>query len=606
VSAAVDSPERNSAGSGAGAGLSGASAGPGAAADPGTAGAGVSVRAGAGALWHVAAMGRPVSAGLLLAVLVGAAASAASVGLAATSAWLISRAAEQPPVLYLLVAITAVRAFGIGRGILRYGERLAAHDAAFRVLAEIRSAVYVRLVRLAPGGLADLRSGDLMARLVDDTDGLADVWLRVLLPFAAGGVVCLGTVVMIGCLVPAAGLVLAATLLAVALGAPAAALAVSRAAERHIAPARGELAGMALDLLQGAPEVLAAGAVARTLGTVLESNGRLAAAERRAARGAGVGSFVAALAAGVAVWLGLVLAIGAARDGALGGVAIAVVALTPIAIHEAVAPLVQAARGVPGLAASATRVADVLGRPDPVREPARPSPLPGAPYGLRARGLRLRYPGATVDAVAGLDLEIAAGRRVLVTGASGSGKSTLAAALLRFLDPAGGLLQLVGREGAVDVTAVSGDEVRRCIGFCAQDPHVFDATIGDNLRLARTAATDAEIGGALVRAQLSAWVESLPAGLETQIGERGARLSAGQRQRLALARALLADAPILLLDEPTEHLDEPTARAFVADLEAAGAGRTVVVLTHRPDLFPAQGGWQHAADLGALQPASSA
>lgn len=559
---------------------------------------GVGVRAGARALRRVAALGRPVAARLLLAVLVGAAASAASVGLLATSAWLISRAAERPPVLYLLVAVTAVRAFGVGRGVLRYLERLAAHDAAFRVLAELRSAVYVRLTRLAPGGLTDLRSGDLMARLVNDTDGLADLWLRVLLPFAVAGTVGLGAVVMIGCLVPAAGLVLAATLVAVALGAPAAALVVSRVAERRIAPARGELASAALDLLQGAPELFAAGATPRALDTVLASSRRLATAERRAARGAGAGSLVAGLAAGIAVWLSLVLAIDAARAGTLAGVAIAVVALTPIAIHEAVAPVAPAAREVPGLAASAARVTDVLDRPDPVREPARPSRPPGAPYGLRARGLRLRYPGAAVDAVAGLDLEIAAGGRAFVTGASGSGKSTLAAALLRFLDPAGGVLQLVGRQGAADITTVSGDDVRQCIGYCAQDPHVFDATVGDNLRLARPGATDMEIREAMVRAQLDAWVDSLPAGLETQVGERGARLSAGQRQRLSLARALLAGAPILLLDEPTEHLDEPAARAFVADLEVVSASRTVVVLTHRPDLFPAHGGWQHAADLG--------
>jgi thiol reductant ABC exporter CydC subunit len=546
----------------------------------------------------VAALGRPVAARLLLAVLVGAAASAASVGLLSTSAWLISRAAERPPVLYLLVAVTAVRAFGVGRGVLRYLERLAAHDAAFRVLAELRSAVYVRLTRLAPGGLTDLRSGDLMARLVNDTDGLADLWLRVLLPFAVAGTVGLGAVAMIGCLVPAAGFVLAATLVAVALGAPAAALVVSRAAERRIAPARGELASAALDLLQGAPELFAAGATPRALDTVLASSRRLATAERRAARGAGAGSLVAGLAAGIAVWLSLVLAIDAARAGTLAGVAIAVVALTPIAIHEAVAPVAPAAREVPGLAASAARVTDVLDRPDPVREPARPSRPPGPPYGLRARGLRLRYAGAAVDAVAGLDLEIAAGGRAFVTGASGSGKSTLAAALLRFLDPAGGVLQLVGRQGAADITTVSGDDVRQCIGYCAQDPHVFDATVGDNLRLARPGATDMEIREAMVRAQLDAWVDSLPAGLETQVGERGARLSAGQRQRLSLARALLAGAPILLLDEPTEHLDEPAARAFVADLEVVSARRTVVVLTHRPDLFPAHAGWQHAADLG--------
>ena len=561
--------------------------------------------AGARALRRVAALGRPVAGRLLLAVAAGAAAAGASVGLATTSAWLISRAAERPPVLYLLVAVTAVRAFGIGRGVFRYAERLAAHDAAFRVLAELRTTAYARMVRLAPGGLADFRSGDLLARIVNDIDGLADVWLRVLLPGAAAGLVSVAAVGIVAWLVPAAGLVLAGSVGIVAVAAPLAALVVSRAAERELAPARGALADAAIDLLQGAPELLTAGAAAGALRPVSDADARLAAAERRAALGAGVGTLVAGFAAGVAVWLSLVLAIGAARDGAIGGVVIAVVALTPIALHQIVAPLVPATRQLPALAASAVRVTDVLDRPDPVREPAEPATPPPPPYGLRARGLRLRYPSAGTDAVRGLDLEIPAGTRAIVTGPSGSGKSTLAAALLRFLDPARGSLELVGADGAAEITTLAGDAVRACIGYCEQDPHVFDATLGENVRLARPAATDAELRDALARAQLTLWVDSLPDGLATQVGERGARLSAGQRQRLALARALLADRPVLLLDEPTEHLDEPAARAFVADLEAAAADRTVIVLTHRPDLFAEAAGWFRAADLGA-PPASGA
>ena len=537
------------------------------------------------ALRAVLAIGRPITLRLLLALVAGAGAAAASIGLAATSAWLISRAAEEPPILTLMVAVTAVRAFGITRGVLRYAERLAAHDAAFRVLGELRGTMYARLARLAPAGLAELRSGDLLTRMVGDVDGLADLWLRVLLPYGSIAIVGVATVLLVWSLVPGAGLALAAGLLVTAVGAPLAASAVARRAERGLAPARGSLADAALDLLRGAPEILATGAAPRAIAGVAEVDARLAAAERRSALGAGIGGLAAGLAAGASTWLALLLGIVAVRDGSLAGVALAVVALTPIAIHEVAAPLVPAARQVPRLAASAARVVDVIRRPDPVPEPAEPLAVPGGPLGLRARGLRLRYPGASVDALAPLDLDVPAGVRVVVTGPSGSGKSTFAAACLRFLEPAAGSLELVGEHGTVDVRAATGDDVRRAVGLCEQDPHVFDATVADNLRLARPGAPDQELEAALAAARLLDWVRSLPEGLATPVGEHGSRLSGGQRQRLALARALLADVRILVLDEPTEHLDEPTARAFVADLDAAVAGRTLLVLTHRPELF---------------------
>ena len=226
--------------------------------------------------------------------------------------------------------------------------------------------------------------------------------------------------------------------------------------------------------------------------------------------------------------------------------------------------------------------------------------MPAGQLGIRARGLRLRYPGATVDALAAVDLDVPAGARFLVTGPSGAGKTTLAAACLRFLEPAGGSLELVGADGSLDVRLADGDDVRRAVGLCEQDPHIFDASIADNLRLARPGAPDDELEAALASARLLDWVRSLPDGLATPVGEHGARLSGGQRQRLALARALLANVRILILDEPTEHLDEPTARAFVADLGAVAPGRTLLVLTHRPELFGGPG-WTRGPELGAVR-----
>jgi thiol reductant ABC exporter CydC subunit len=541
------------------------------------------------ALLAILQVGRPVTPRLGLALLAGIGAAGSAIGLAATSAWLISKAAQQPPILTLFVAVTSVRAFGIARGVLRYAERLAAHDAAFRVLAELRTTVYARLVVLAPAGLAELRSGDLLARLVGDVDGLADLWLRVLLPYGSAIAVAAGTVALIGWLVPGAGLAVAAGLVLTAIGAPLAASIVARRAERSLAPARGELAATAMDVLQGAPEILAAGASARAIEGVRVVDARLAAADRRSAFGAGVGGLVAGIAGGASTWVALVLGIVAVRGGRLDVVALAVVALTPITIHEVVAPLAPAARQLPRLGASAGRLLDVLLRPDAVPEPETPLPVPGGPLGIRARGLRLRYPGAAGDALLLAALDVPAGARVVVTGPSGAGKSTLAAACLRFLEPTAGTLELTVPDGSVDVRRCEGDAVRAAVGLCEQDPHIFDATIADNLRLARPGAPNGELEEALASARLLDWVRSLPDGLLTPVGEHGSRLSGGQRQRLALARALLADVRVLILDEPTEHLDEPTARAFIADLEVVASGRTLLVLTHRPGLFERPG-----------------
>jgi thiol reductant ABC exporter CydC subunit len=531
-------------------------------------------------LRRVIGLARPVRARLGLAVLAGVGAAGAAVGLTATSAWLISRASEQPPVLYLMVAIVAVRAFGIGRAALRYAERLASH-------AGLRSDAYRRLERLAPAGLAEYRSGDLVARLVGDIDSLADVWLRVLLPYAVVGIAGVGAVLLVAFLVPLAGAALAVTLLVTAAGAPLAASAVARRAERRIVPARGELAAAALELLHGAPEILMNGALERRMADIGALDRRLRGAEAGSANGAGIGALVAGLAGGAAVWLGLVTGVVAVRNGLLGGVALAVVVLTPIAVHELAAGLAPAAQQLSRLRIASARVAEVLDRPDPVREPARPAACPGAPYGLRIRGLRARYRTDGPDILDGVDLELPAGGRALITGPSGSGKSTLAAVLLRFLDPSGGTVELRGADGAADLASLSGDDVRRIVGLCAQDVHVFDTTIAENIRLARPGATEAELRAALRAARLDDWVDSLPAGLDTPVGEHGARLSGGQRQRLGLARALLADWPVIIFDEPTEHLDEPTAAALTADLLAAAAGRTAIFISHRPELMAA-------------------
>jgi thiol reductant ABC exporter CydC subunit len=514
---------------------------------------------------------------LTLAVAAGAVASVAAIALTATSAWLISRASQRPPVLDLTVAVVAVQAFALSRSVFRYLERLVSHDAALRVLANMRVTAYRRLERLAPAGLPAFRSGDLVSRLVADVDAIADRWLRVVLPYLTAAVAGAGTVCFLALLLPSAALVLAVSLVVAAVVAPWAAGAAARQAERRIAPRRGELTVASLDLLRGCAELVAFGAAEASLDRAAAADAALSQAEGRSALGRGIAAAVTALVAGASVWACLVLGVSAVRSGALPGVVLAVVVLTPLAAHEVFGVLAPAAQQLPRIRASSVRVQEVLRQPDPVREPVSPQAAPAPPYDLRIEGLSARWDPAGPDVLRGIDLTVPAGRRVAVVGPSGAGKTTLAMVLMRFLDPSAGRVTL----GGTDITALDGDTVRTIVGLCAQDAHVFDTTLGENLRLARREATDEQIRVALGRAGLLDWVEGLPAGLNTDVGEFGVRLSGGQRQRLSLARVLLADFPVLVLDEPTEHLDEQTADELTRDLLAATEGRTIVLITHR-------------------------
>ncbi|MEU2788559.1 thiol reductant ABC exporter subunit CydD [Streptomyces sp. NPDC007100] len=514
-----------------------------------------------------------------LALLLGSLATGSAVGLMATSGWLISRAAQHPPVLYLMVAVTATRAFGIGRAVFRYAERLVAHDAVFRMLADVRVAVFQRLERLAPAGLRDRSSGDLLSRLVADVDAVQDYFLRWLLPVGAAVVVGAGSVGFTAWLLPEAGAVLAVGLLLAGVGVPALSAALARRAERQLSPARGVLSTRVVDLLTGTAELTVSGALASRIDRARRADRDLTRIASRSAAAAGAGAGLSALLCGLTVAAAAAVGVQAVHAGRLEGVCLAVVVLTPLAAFEAVAGLPLAVQYRQRTRRAAERVFEVLDAPEPVTEPAGTAavPVPDSPFPLVVEGLTARYAGQRVPALDSVGFTLSAGRRLAVVGPSGSGKTTLAQVLLRFLDRESGSYTLSG----VDAADAAGDAVRRRVGLCAQDAHIFDSSIRENLRLARTGADEDALWGALAQARLAGWVRSLPDGLDTMVGEHGARLSGGQRQRLALARALLADFPVLVLDEPAEHLDLGTADALTADLLAATEGRTTVLITHR-------------------------
>ena len=400
--------------------------------------------------------------------------------------------------------------------------------------------------------------------------------LRVVLPYAASILAATGALLLAAFLLPAAAAVIAVALLVGGVLVPWLATRAGRQAEARNAALRGRLTTEVVDVLVGSGDLLAYGHAADAVAAARRTDAELTAGSGTAARTAGLAAGLAQLATGLAVIGVVVVAVPAVRDGSLPGVDLAVLALLPLALHEAVALLPPAALAFGRVNASARRVFDIIDAPLVVHEPGSPAPLAGGPRALTLRGVTARWAPDAPPAIADIDLDLPPGRRVAIVGPSGAGKSTLAAVILRFLDHEGTL-----RCDGVEMRDLSDDDVRGVLAAMTQDTHVFDTSVAENLRLARRDASDEELVAALTAARLDQWVASLPQGLATPLGAHGTGTSGGEAQRLALARALVADRPVLVLDEPTEHLDPATAESLAADLLDVSQGRTTVYVTHR-------------------------
>ncbi|MFM1964373.1 MAG: hypothetical protein RL134_98 [Actinomycetota bacterium] len=511
---------------------------------------------------------------LAVAALFGVIASASTVALLGTSGWLISYAAELPPVLSLSVAAVMVRSFALSRSVFRYLERLMGHDAAFRSLTDLRVTIYERLERLSPVGLLRFGRGDLLARLVADVDAALDLPLRVVLPWVQAALVSAATVAFLVWLVPGAGLALGVVLFLGLVIVPWIVARIASRAERRLAPTRGALTASVVSSLDGAADLLAFGAVDAALADIDRRDAELTSVARRESAGLGLGVGLSTALQGAAVVACLVAAIPAVVDGRIGPAWLAVAALLPLAAYDVVATLPSSALAYQRVRGSAQRINEVLDAPDPVHDPRDPQPLPRPPLPLQCRRLIAAWTDEPI--LRGIDLDVASGERVAVVGPSGAGKSTLAMVLLRFLDYSGS----VALDGT-QLRDLSSDEVREDIGLLTQDAHIFDTTVRENLHLGAPRATDDDVRAVLARVGLAGWLLHLPRGLDTDLGPHGVAISGGERQRLALARLLLAERRLLVLDEPTEHLDPQTADALTDDLLAVTAGRSTLLITHR-------------------------
>ncbi len=513
------------------------------------------------------------------ALALGVLASGSAVALLATSSWLIARAAEQPPILFLGFAIVGVRAFALGRAVFRYLERLIAHDAAFRALGTLRVSVFRRLLPVAPDGLRGVRRGDLLTTLVRDVDALQDVPLRVLQPIVTALIVAGLAVVGVWWVTPAAGIALLSGLVVTTIAATALMAGLTREADARIAPLRARLADAVLEYLTRWETLRAFGADGERRERVVALDGELRRAQTRQSAAAGSVAAIFTAGAGATLLLALVVTEPAFVAGAITGPVLALLVLVPLAVFELVAALPGALSAWWRVRASADRIAAIVPAVTP-REiptpPDHPAAVPDGPISIRLRGVTARWPGESRSALMPIDLDLAPGDRLVVEGSSGAGKTSLAHVLVRFLDYEGEYLL-----GGVDARTLHPDDVRARVVLCEQSPHLFDESIRQNLLFARDTATDDELRAVLERVGLGPWCTAR-GGLDAPVGERGRLVSGGEAQRIALARALLTDAPVLVLDEPTANVDPDRAESLLDELLGAAASpeRAILVISH--------------------------
>ena len=512
--------------------------------------------------------GGPLARSLLLGIL----GAGSALALAALSAWLITRAWQMPPVLSLSVAVTAVRALGISRGLFRYLERLATHDLAFDAMSTARSRLYLALAGGPAGYSVGLRRGELLSRTGTDVDEIGNALIRAIIPIGVSIVVSGAAVAIMAFVSLSAALVLAIALLVSGVVAPWLAVRGAQMAARAEAAAQTRNAGAIMTLLDHAAELAVAG---RRDALLDESRAAESEATEAADRGATQGAWASAavpLAVGISVLAAALVGIGLADT--VSPMALGVLILLPLSAFESTGPMTEAAMQLQRSRNSARRIMAMIDRAGDFEVPTHSAAVGTGRDAVMARGLRWGWPGGDVfGGDDGVDLDIEPGSRIAIVGPSGCGKSTLLLTLAGLLPPVAGTLTRPGND----------DTIR----YFAEDGHIFTTSVRENLLVSRGDAPGAMIADVIDRVGLGEWVAGLPQGVDTPLDAGADSISGGQRRRLLLARALINKAPVLLLDEPGENLDRADSDRLQRELldtshaALVETDRAVVVVTHR-------------------------
>lgn len=514
---------------------------------------------------------RPFWRGMILAIVLGALTILSSIGLMATSTWLISKSALRPSIADLGVSVVLVRFLGISRGVFRYLERLVAHDTTFRILARLRVIFYSALEPLAPARLSEHHSGDLLAGVIADVDTLQDVYLRVIAPPAAALVVGWITVILYAAFDPFLGLIVLSGLILIGVGLPLITYSMGLRPGKARIEVRAQLQATLVDGIQGMAESLLYGLTHlqdQKLDTYSQS---LARSERAMGRIDGLQSALTVL-----IVNGTAIAVLAAAINRVEGITLAALTLACTAAFEAVTPLGAAAAHLGGALDAARHLFTTVEAAPAVIESPTPVPLP-QDHSVRFERVTFAYRPTEAPVLKRFNLDVPAGDKVAILGQSGAGKSTLTHLLARFWEVTEGQISL----GGIDIRALGLTDLRQQIGVMSQQAHLFNTSLYENIRIGLEGAADDQVSQAADQAGLHDLIRHLPEGGDTLVGERGARLSGGERQRVALARVLLKNAPIWVLDEPTAHLDAQTERSLFETILQKLSGRTLILLTHR-------------------------
>lgn len=528
-------------------------------------------------VWRLLLFLRPFTGWVMLSIILSTATIASGIGLLGTSADLIARAALQPSIATLQVAIVGVRFFGISRGIFRYLERLTSHSVNFRLLARLRIWLYQTLEPLSPARLQDFSSGDLLNRILGDVDTLENFYVRVVGPYVAAGLAVVGMGLFLGQFAPELGMILIGGMLISGLAIPWLAYVTARGAGWAVVAVRSQLNANLVESLQGISDLTAFNRAGDTVSGLRALGSQLSNRQQKMMLNGSwvnaVNGLVANLTAAAVLWAAIPLV----TSGHLAGFLLPVVVMLAAASFEAVAPLTAAGQNLGISLESARRLFEFQKIPHEVTDTADPRPLPSKPWTISLRDIVFQYDKGSDLVLDRYSMDLTPGKKIAVIGPSGAGKTSLTNVLLRLWNYDSGVYSING----MDVNNFQQADIRGSFGVITQSPYLFNATLRQNLRLACSSAGDEEMIRILQKAGLGEWIASLPAGLDTWVGENGLKLSGGERQRLGVARTLLRDTPIVILDEPTANLDAITEAEVIAVLQQSLAGKSVLWITHR-------------------------